>query len=106
MKLLDRILILIFTMCLIIVSIWFSAVPIAQNATYYHVQFDVNKIYEHENSAGEKVQTVFYYLDGKYQKAKFTDEQLNYITNKTKCNFYHIINKKCCQIRDGFIDLI
>ena len=49
MKLLDRILILIFTMCLIIVSIWFSAVPIAKNATYYHFQFDVNKIYEHEN---------------------------------------------------------
>lgn len=77
MKLLDRILILIFTMCLIIVSIWFSAVPIAKNATYYHFQFDVNKIYEHENSEGEKVQTVFYYLDGKYQKVKFTDEQLD-----------------------------
>lgn len=77
MKILDRILILIFTMCLIIVSIWFSAVPIAKNASYYHLQFKVNDIYEHENSEGETVQTVFYYLDGKYQKAKFTDEQLD-----------------------------
>lgn len=77
MKILDRILILIFTLCLIIVSIWFSAVPIAKNASYYHLQFKINDIYEHENSEGEIVQTEFYYLDGMYQKAKFTDEQLD-----------------------------
>lgn len=77
MKVLDRILILIFTMCLIIVSIWFSAVPIAKSATYYHFQFTVNDIYEHENAEGEKVQKVFNYLGGNYQHAKFTDEQLD-----------------------------
>lgn len=77
MKVLDRILILLFTMCLIIVSIWFSAVPIAKNAAYYHFQFKVNDIYAHENEEGIIEQKSFYYLDGKYQPVKFTDEQLN-----------------------------
>lgn len=77
MKVLDRLIILIFTMCLLIVSIWFSAVPIAKSASYYHFQFKVNDIYEHENEDGEMEQTTFRYLGGMLQKAKFTDEQLD-----------------------------
>lgn len=77
MKVLDRILIIFFTMCLTIVAIWFSAVPIAKSKAYYHLQFKINDVYAHENKDGEQVETVFYFLNGEYQRAKFTDEQLN-----------------------------
>ena len=77
MKILDRILIIIFTMCLTIVAIWFSAVPIAKSKAYYHLQFKVNNVYAHENKDGEKEETVFNFLNGEYQRAKFTDEQLD-----------------------------
>ena len=77
MKVLDRFLIILFNICLLIVGIWISAIPIAKSKLYYKVQFKVNEIYSHENENGEIVKKDFYFLGGEYKEAKFTDEQLD-----------------------------
>lgn len=78
MKILDRFLIILFNICLLIVGIWISAIPIAKSKIYYKVQFKVNEIYEHKNETTNEVEkTKFYYLNGEYTNATFTDEQLN-----------------------------
>ena len=77
MKVLDRFLIILFNICLLIVGIWISAIPIAKSKLYYKVQFKVNEIYSHKDDSGNIVQREFYFLNGEYKEAKFTDEQLN-----------------------------
>lgn len=78
MKILDRFLIILFNICLLIVGIWISAIPIAKSKIYYKVQFKVNEIYEHKNKKTNEVEkTKFYYLNGECTNATFTDEQLN-----------------------------
>lgn len=77
MKILDRFLIILFNICLLVVGIWISAVPIAKSKLYYKIQFKVNEIYSHKDDSGQKIQKEFYFLNGEYQEAKFTDEQLD-----------------------------
>ena len=79
MKVLDKLLIVLFNICLIIVAIWISAVPIAKSKSYYQKQFTKNEIYAHYED-DELVQTKFYYIGGTiYNTTYFTDEQLDTI---------------------------
>ena len=79
MKILDKFLIVLFNICLIVVSIWISAVPIAKSKSYYEKQFTKNEIYSHYED-GELVQTNFNYVGGTYHRSTyFTDDQLNVI---------------------------
>lgn len=79
MKILDKFLIVLFNICLIIVAIWISAVPIAKSKSYYEKQFTKNEIYAHYED-GELVQTKFHYTGGEYRRSTyFTDDQLNII---------------------------
>lgn len=83
MKILDRILIVLFTLCLFVVSIWASAVPIAKSKIFYQIQFHLNGIYSYQEEDGEVVQNLFKHRDGintRYPSegyAYFTDEQLD-----------------------------
>lgn len=77
MKILDRILIIIFNICLVIVGLWISIIPITKSESYYKMQFKINDVYEHPDENGEMTKTVFRFLNGQYQRALFTDEQLD-----------------------------
>lgn len=80
MKILDRAMILIFNVCLLLVAVWISAIPIAKNPSYYHFQFKVNGIYQSVDEEGNAIQKPIRYLGGEYSKyAKYSDEQLNVI---------------------------
>ena len=79
MKIVDKLLIVLFNICLIIVAIWASAVPIAKSKSYYEKQFTKNEIYAHYED-GELVQTRFHYVGGTYHSSTYyTDEQLDII---------------------------
>lgn len=79
MKILDKILIVLFNICLLLVAIWISAVPIAKSKSYYERQFTKNEIYAHYED-GELVQTRFRYIGGtRYNSTYFTDDQLDII---------------------------
>lgn len=79
MKILDKILIVLFNICLLLVAIWISAVPIAKSKSYYQKQFEKNEIYAHYED-GTLVQTRFRYIGGtRYNSTYFTDEQLDII---------------------------
>ncbi len=79
MKVLDKILIVLFNICLVLVAIWISAVPIAKSKTYYQKQFGKNEIYAHYED-GTLVQKRFRYIGGtRYNSTYFTDDQLDVI---------------------------
>ena len=79
MKILDKILIVLFNICLLLVAIWISAVPIAKSKSYYQKQFEKNEIYAHYEDS-TLVQTRFRYIGGtRYNSTYFTDEQLDII---------------------------
>lgn len=74
MKVLDKIVIIIFNICLLIVSIWISAIPIAKSKSYYQFQFKINNIYE----GADENQTPFFYTPEHYGYAHyFTDDELD-----------------------------
>lgn len=90
MKLLDRILIMLFNLCLIIVGVWITVVPIAKTEGLYKLQYRLFGIYSEEYHEGDKVYDdhyleketntvykVFYYLGGEYQRAVLTNDQLD-----------------------------
>ena len=79
MKVLDRCLIIVFNLCLLLVAVWVSAVPIAKNSSYYHLQFKVNNIYGYVDNEGNEVSNPIKYLGGSYQYAKYTNKQLDTI---------------------------
>ena len=79
MKVLDRCLIIVFNLCLLLVAVWVSAVPIAKNPAYYHFQFRVNDIYGSVDDNGDTIAHPLKYIGGTNKYAKYTDEQLDVI---------------------------
>ncbi len=79
MKVLDRCLIIVFNLCLLLVAVWVSAVPIAKNPAYYHFQFRVNDIYGYVDDNGDTIARPLKYIGGTNKYAKYTDEQLDVI---------------------------
>lgn len=80
MKVLDKILIVIFNICLLLVAIWISAVPIAKSKSYYENQFEKNGIYSYIDEEGNQIQKRFRYIGGtRGSRTYFTDQQLDVI---------------------------
>ena len=91
MKILDRFLIIIFNLSLLFVSLWVSIVGVAKSESFYYLQYKINGLTSSEVSddyephsdevviEGRKYH-VFRFLDGKRQKALFTNEHLEQMT--------------------------
>lgn len=80
MKIIDRILVVIFSLSLFLVCILIPAFACAKSPSFYEKQFAKNGIYATINEAGEEIRTPIYFINGENSTiAYFSDEQLNII---------------------------
>ena len=78
MKILDRVLALLFNACLLFSVAVGSVFAIASSPQYYYDQFEVTGVYATVNEEGEEVPKIIPYIGGDNKTfACFTDEQLN-----------------------------
>lgn len=78
MKILDRVLALLFNACLLFSVAVGSVFAIASSPQYYYDQFEATGVYATVNEEGEEVPKIIPYIGGDNKTfACFTDEQLN-----------------------------
>ena len=78
MKILDRVLALLFNACLLFSVAVGSVFAIATSPQYYYDQFEATGVYATVNEEGEEVPKIIPYIGGDNKTfACFTDEQLN-----------------------------
>lgn len=78
MKILDRVLALLFNACLLFFVAVGSVFAIASSPQYYYDQFEATGVYATVNEEGEEVPKIIPYIGGDNKTfACFTDEQLN-----------------------------
>lgn len=78
MKFLDRLFVLLFNLCLLLVSITLPVFALTASPSFYHTQFQATGIYATQNADGEKTPTTIYFIDGNSNlTAQFTDEQID-----------------------------
>ncbi len=86
MKIVDRILALLFNACLLLAVAVGSVFAIASSPQYYYDQFEATGIYSTVNEKGEEMRKIIPYVGGDEKVfACFTDDQLNQLID-------HIIN--------------
>ncbi len=82
MKHINRLLIILFNMCLLIVTIMIPALTIAATPEYYYDQFEKNGIYAEIDENGNERRRILWFTGGKEDAyATFSDEQLNVMIN-------------------------
>ncbi len=80
MKIIDRILVVIFNLCLLLTAGITPALILASSPSYYYEQFEKNGIYSYVDENGEEKRKIIRYVDSDRNKfAMFSDEQLNII---------------------------
>ncbi len=86
MKIIDKILVIIFNLCLLLTAGITPALLLASSPEYYYEQFEKNGIYASVDENGEEQRSIIRYVGGdKTKYATFSDEQLNLI-------IHHIID--------------
>ena len=99
MKILYRIAVIIFNLCLLFSAIITPALLIASNEEYYHDQFEKNGIYSHTDENGKTVYTQIRYINENYKwKAAFTDEQLDELIS-------HIVNYLFTDMESFYLEM-
>ncbi len=84
MKILDRISILVFNLCLLLSTIIIPALILASSPAYYHSQFEKNGIYGEVTEDGDILGKRIYHISGsRYDYAVFTDDQIDMIVDHT-----------------------
>lgn len=55
MKILDRFLIIVFNICLTLVGVWISLIPVAKSENSYHIGFKICDMYSSKYSEGDEI---------------------------------------------------
>ena len=98
MKIIDRILVIIFNLCLLLTAGITPALLLASNPNYYYEQFEKNGIYSYTDENGDEKRKIIRYIGGESNKlAMFSDEQLNIII--THITDYLFTNKESFELR-------
>ena len=80
MKILDKITVFIFNLCLLLTAGITPALLLASSPEYYYEQFEKNGIYSYTDENGDEKRKIIRYIGGDKNKlAMFSDEQLNVI---------------------------
>ncbi len=86
MKIIDKLAIIIFNLCLLLTAGITPALLLASSPEYYYEQFEKNGIYASVDENGDEQRSIIKYVGGdKTKYATFSDEQLNLI-------IHHIID--------------
>ena len=98
MKIIDRILVIIFNLCLLLTAGITPALLLASNPNYYYEQFEKNGIYSYTDENGDEKRKIIRYIGGESNKlAMFSDEQLNIII--THITDYLFTDKESFELR-------
>lgn len=78
MKIIDRLLVIIFNLCLLLAAGITPALILASSPSYYYKQFEKNEIYSYTDENGEEKRKIIRYVGGEINNlAMLSDEQLN-----------------------------
>ena len=98
MKIIDRLLVIIFNLCLLLTAGITPALILASSPSYYYEQFEKNGIYSYTDENGDEKRKIIRYIGGESNKlAMFSDEQLNIII--THITDYLFADKESFELR-------